>query len=325
MPRAIVIEQHGGPEVLRFVDTEEQDPGPGEVRVQHTAIGVNFTDVYHRTGLYPVPQLPSGLGLEAVGRVVAVGPGVEELRTGDRVGTVSGPPGAYSEQRCYRASKLIPLPDEVSDEAAAALLLKGLTVEYLIRRCFQVKAGQVVLLHAAAGGVGLIACQWLRHLGATVIGTAGTANKAELAAEYGATHTIVYTQEDFRRRVHEITGGRGVDVVFDSVGRDTFAASLDCLRPRGMMVSFGNASGKPDPFDIAQLAQKGSLYLTRPTLMTYTAERDELLAGARALFEVVAYGAVRPLFGQRWPLSEASHAQRALEARATTGSLLLIP
>lgn len=324
MSRAVRIHATGGPEVLRIESVEVPEPGPGEACVRQTAIGINYIDTYHRSGLYPLP-LPHTLGMEAAGVVEAVGEDVAALRPGDRVAYATAPPGAYADRRLLAADRLVPLPAEISDETAAASLLKGMTVEYLIRRCFPVERGQTVLFHAAAGGVGLIACQWLSHLGVTVIGTVGTEDKARLAREHGCHHPVVYTREDFRARVRELTGGRGVPVVFDSVGKDTFEASLDCLAPRGTYVGFGNASGKPPPFDISLLAQKGSLYLTRPTLMTYTATREELLASARALFAVVQSGAVRVHVGARWPLAEVTAAHRALESRTTLGSSLLLP
>lgn len=325
MHRAVRIHATGGPEVLELENLPRPEPGPGQALVRHTAIGVNFIDVYHRTGLYPLPSLPHGLGMEAAGVVEAVGPDVHQVRPGDRVACNSGPPGAYAETRCVAADRLVPLPDDLGDETAAAVLLKGMTVEYLIRRCFPVAAGQTVLWHAAAGGVGLLACQWLASLGVEVIGTVSSEAKAELARRHGCTHTIVYTREDFHQRVRELTGGRGVPVVFDSVGRDTFQGSLDCLAPRGTYVGFGNASGKPEPFDMGLLAQKGSLYVTRPTLMTYTASREELLASAAALFEVLRSGALQVHIGARFPLERVADAHRQLEGRATMGSLLLLP
>jgi NADPH2:quinone reductase len=323
--RAIRIHEHGGPEVLRFDEIDIGAPGPGEALVRHTAIGVNFIDTYHRTGLYAVPALPTGIGSEAAGVVEALGEGVRDLEVGQRVGYATGPIGAYAERRIVPANRLVPLPDDIDDEVAAASMLKGMTVEYLIHRTYRVQRGDTVLWHAAAGGVGLIACQWLAHLGATVIGTVSSDEKAELARAHGCHHTIVYTREDFVARVREITSGKLLPVVYDSVGRATFPASLDCLRPRGLFVGFGNASGKPDPFDMQILAQKGSLYLTRPTLYAYTASREELLASARALFDVIAAGAVKIEIRQRFPLRDAGEAHRALESRATTGSTVLVP
>lgn len=323
MTRAIRIHEHGGPEVMRLEDVDVGEPGPGEARVRHTAVGLNFIDTYHRTGLYAV-SLPSGLGMEAAGVIEAVGEGVTELSPGQRVAYAAGPPGAYAEARVVAADRLVPLPDAVDDETAAAAMLKGMTVEYLIRRTHRVSAGETVLLHAAAGGVGLVACQWLKHLGATVIGTVGSDEKAELARAHGCDHPIVYTREDFAARVRELVPG-GVPVVYDSVGAATFEASLDCLAPRGLMVSFGNASGKPPALEVGALAQKGSLFLTRPTLMTYVAARADLLESAAAVFDVIARGAVTIAIGQRFPLADAAEAHRALEDRATTGSTVLIP
>jgi NADPH2:quinone reductase len=322
MNRAIRFARTGGPEVLTFEEMPLPEPKAGEVLVRHHAVGVNFIDTYQRSGLYPVP-LPSGLGTEAAGVVERVGEGVTELRVGERVGyAASGALGAYAEARVIAADRLIPLPDYITDDAAAASLLKGMTAEFLIHRTFAVQPGQSVLWHAAAGGVGLIACQWLNALGARVIGTVGSDEKAEIARRYGCHETIVYTRESFAKRVRELTDGRGVSVVYDSVGKATFAGSLDCLAPRGMLVAFGNASGKPDPFDVLQLSQKGSLYLTRPTLFHYVATRAELLASSSALFLAVQQG-VKIEIGQRFPLAEAADAHRALESRGTIGSTLL--
>jgi NADPH2:quinone reductase len=322
--RAIRIHGPGRPDVLRLESIEVGDPGPGEVLMRNTAIGVNFIDTYQRSGLYPV-KLPAVLGSEAAGVVEAVGPGVTGVSVGDRVAVASGPIGAYAERRLVPAERLVPLPASISDDVAAASLLKGLTVEYLIRRTFAVQRGQTVLFHAAAGGVGTIATQWLAHLGATVIGTVGSDEKAAVARSRGCTHAIVYTREDFAERVRQITGGAGVPVVYDSVGKATIAKSLDCLAPRGLLVSFGNASGKPEPLDLLVLSQKGSLYVTRPTLATYVAKRDDLLAAAAALFEVIASGAVNIDAIRKLPLEAAAEAHRALESRGTTGSLVLVP
>lgn len=326
MTDAIAIRFHapGAPDVLCTETVSLSPPGPGEARVRHTAIGVNFIDTYHRTGLYPL-ELPAGLGMEAAGVVEAVGPDVTDVVPGQRVAYAAGPPGAYATHRNIRDAVLVPLPDAISDELAAAALLKGMTVEFLIRRAFAVERGSTVLFHAAAGGVGLIACQWLAHLGVTVIGTVGSDEKAELARAHGCAHPVVYTREDFVERTRELTGGEGVPVVYDSVGRATFNGSLRCLRRRGMLVGFGNASGKPDPFDLARLAQGGSLFVTRPTLFDYVATRQELLASASALFEVLVSGAVKVEVRQRWPLTEAQAAHRALEARETAGSTILVP
>jgi len=325
MAHAILLHQVGGPEQLKFESVAEQLPGPGEVRVVHRAIGVNFIDTYHRTGLYSLPHYPTGIGLEAAGIVEALGAGVTEFKAGDRVGYAGGSPGAYSTMRNIPARFLLKLPDSVADDAAAALLLKGMTVEFLIRRAYEVRRGQTVLWHAAAGGVGLIACQWLSCLGVRVIGTVGSIEKAALARSHGCAETILYREEDFVQRVLDLTQGQKVPVVYDSVGKDTFLRSLDCLQPRGLYVGFGNASGKPDPFDIAQLATKGSLYITRPTLFTYTTNRDELVASAAALFDVVCRGAVKVEISRRFTLANASAAHSHLESRGSTGSLLLIP
>ena len=324
MTKAIRFHERGGPEVLRVEDQAVGLPGPGQARVRHTAIGVNFIDTYHRSGLYPVP-LPSGLGVEGAGLVEAVGEDVRHVRVGERVAYAGGPPGAYSEARLVPADRLVKVPDGISDRQAAAMMLKGLTVQYLLRRTHRVKPGETVLFHAAAGGVGLIACQWLKVLGATVIGTAGTDEKAALARAHGADHVIVYTRESVPDRVREITGGKGVPVVYDSVGKATFAGSLDSLQPLGLMVSFGNASGAVPPFDIGILAQKGSLYLTRPTLYTYTARREDLEAMSAELFEVVESGKVRITVHRTFPLTEAAEAHRVLEGRGTTGSTILLP
>jgi NADPH2:quinone reductase len=324
MVKAIRIHEIGGPEVLRFEDVKLPEPGPGQARVRHTAIGVNFIDTYHRTGLYKLP-LPSGLGVEAAGVVEAVGPGVTSARPGDRVAYVSRPPGAYAEAAIVPADRLVLVPDGVSDEVAAAAMLKGMTVWMLVRRIHAVKPGETVLFHAAAGGVGLIAMQWLRALGARTIATVGSDPKAKLALSAGASEVIVYTREDFAKRVRELTGGAGVPVVYDSVGRSTFEGSLECLSPMGLMVSYGNASGAVPPFDISQLAAKGSLFLTRPTLFSYTARREDLEEGARELFTVIRSGQVRLEVQHRWPLAQAADAHRALEGRETTGSIVLVP
>ncbi len=325
MPHAIRIHETGGPEVLRFEEVEVGRPGPGQARLRQTAIGLNYIDTYHRTGLYPVPSLPHAIGMEAAGVVEEIGEGVTEVGPGDRVAYACPPPGAYADVRLIAAGKLVRLPDSIDERTAAAMMLQGMTVEYLIRRTFRVERGMTVLFHAAAGGVGLIACQWLAHLGATVIGTVGSDEKAALAREHGCAHPIVYTREDFVERVREITGGRGVPVVYDSVGQATFQGSLDCLARRGMLVAFGNASGAPPPLDPLLLSRKGSLFLTRPGLMDYTATREELLECAAALFDVVQKGAVKIAVRQTWPLREAAEAHRALEARRTTGSTILLP
>src|SRR6266568_3015848 len=305
MPKAIRIQQQGGPEVLKWEDVQVGDPGPGEVRARHKACGLNFLDVYQRSGLYKIP-LPSGMGNEGAGVVEAAGAGVTQVRAGDRVAYAGGAPGAYSEVRTMPADRLVVLPEGISFETAAAMMLKGMTAQYLLRRTYKVQAGETVLFHATAGGVGLIACQWLKALGATVIGTAGS-------------------EEKFVERVKALTGGKGVPVVYDSVGKDTFTGSLDCLQPRGLMVSFGNSSGAVPPFEVVVLSQKGSLYLTRPTLVTHTSKREDLVATAKDLFDVVLSGKVRIEVNHRYALRDAAQAQRDLEARRTTGSTILIP
>lgn len=324
MPKAIRIHSAGGPEVLRWEEVNVGEPGEGQARVRHTAIGVNFIDTYHRSGLYPIP-LPSGLGSEAAGIVEAVGAGVSVVRPGDRVAYAGGGPGSYSESRVMPANILVPIPDGVKDEVAAAVMLKGMTAEYLIRRTFQVRPGDTVLFHAAAGGVGLIACQWLKAIGATVIGTVGSDDKAALARAHGCDHVIISTREDIAKRVRELTAGKGVPVVYDSVGKDTFMSSLDCLQPRGLMVSFGNSSGKVTPFDIGIMTQKGSLYLTRPTLATYTATRAELEATAKAVFDVIREGKVKVEIRHCYPLADAAQVHRDLEGRRTVGSIVMFP
>ena len=322
MAHAVRIHETGGPDVLRWEAIEVPAPGPGEALIRQTAIGLNYIDVYHRTGLYPVPALPAVIGNEAAGVVEAIGDGVAEVAVGDRVAYCMSL-GGYAERRLIAARLLVRLPAGVGDAQAAAMMLKGCTVQYLLRRTYAVQAGDTVLFHAAAGGCGLIACQWAKHLGATVIGTVGSRDKAELARAHGCDHPIVYTEESFVDRVRELTGGRGVPVVYDSVGRDTFHDSLDCLRPRGLMVSFGNSSGAVEPFPPAVLAAKGSLYLTRPTLATYTATRAELEATTAELFDVVGRGAVRIEVNQTYALRDAAQAHRDLEARKTSGSTVL--
>jgi NADPH2:quinone reductase len=324
MPKAIRFHKTGGPEVLAWDDVEVGEPGPGQLRIRHHAIGVNYVDTYQRAGMYPMP-LPSGCGSEAAGVVEAVGPGVADFKAGDRVTYATAPVGAYSEVRLYPAERAVKLPEGISFETAAAMMLKGLTVQYLVKRTFKVQPGMTVLWHAAAGGVGLIACQWLKALGVKVIGTAGSDAKAALARDHGCDHTIVYTRENFVERTKELTGGKGVPVVYDSVGKTTFMGSLDCLQPLGMMVNFGSASGAPEPFNPGLLQQKGSLFLTRPTLNTYAAKREDLVAGANDLFEVVKSGKVRIEIAQRYPLKDAAQAHRDLEARKTTGSTILLP
>jgi NADPH2:quinone reductase len=324
MTKAVRFHKTGGPEVLVYEDVEVGDPGEGQARVRNTAIGLNFIDTYHRSGLYPL-ALPSGVGLEGAGVVESVGKGVTHVKPGDRVAYAGGPPGAYSEVRLAPAEKLVLVPSGISDQQAAAMMLKGLTVQYLIRRVYRVQKGETVLFHAAAGGVGLIACQWLKALGATVIGTVGSDEKAKIAKAHGCDHTIVYSRENFAERVKEITGGRKVPVVFDSVGKDTFMGSLDCLQPRGLLAVFGNGSGPVPAFDLNMLAAKGSLYVTRPTLMTYTALRQDLEAGAKELFDMVKSGKVKIEINQTYKLQDAAQAHRDLEARKTTGSTVLLP
>jgi NADPH:quinone reductase len=324
MPKAIRLYQTGGPEVLKWEEVAVGEPGQGHARVRHTAVGVNFVDTYHRSGLYPLP-LPGGLGSEGAGVVEAIGPGVAHVRPGDRVAYAGGPPGSYSEVRVMPADRLLKLPEGISDQQAAAMMLKGMTTQYLIRRTYKVQPGDTVLFHAAAGGVGLIACQWLKALGATVIGTVGSEEKAALAKAHGCDHAINYTKEDFPKRVRELTGGQGVPVVYDSVGKSTFAGSLDCLRPLGLLVSFGNASGPVPPFEPSVLTQKGSLYLTRPTLTTYTAARADLEATAKELFDVVLSGKVRIKINHTYPLKDAEQVHRDLESRRTTGSVIMLP
>jgi NADPH2:quinone reductase len=323
MDGAIVINRHGGPEVLEWQRKNPGEPGAGEVLVRHTAVGLNYIDVYHRMGLYPM-ALPFSPGVEAAGVVAQVGSGVTELKVGDRVAyTGNGPVGSYCESRVLPTTRLFKVPKEIDDATAAAIMLKGCTAEYLVRRTYPVKSGEWVLIHAAAGGVGLLLGQWLKAIGARVIGTVGSEDKAALAKQNGCDHTILYRSEDVAKRVKEITGGRGVDVVFDSVGAATFAGSIDSLRLRGMMVSYGNASGPVEPIAPLLLAQKGSLFLTRPTIGHYYATRDESAEGVAALFQMVSSGKVRPHIGARYPLQEAAQAHIDLEARKTVGSTIL--
>jgi len=324
MPHAIRIHANGGPEVLRWEEVAVGAPGPGEARVRHAAVGVNYIDTYHRSGLYKL-ALPTVLGTEAAGTVEAVGAGVDWVKAGDRVAYCGGPLGAYSEVRVMPADRLVKLPEGVSERVAATLMLKGLTVQYLFRQTHKLKAGDTILFHAAAGGVGLIACQWARALGVTMIGTVGSDEKAALARANGCTHTIVYTRENFVERVKALTGGKGVPVVYDGIGKDTFPASLDCLSPRGLWVSFGNASGAVPPFDILVLSQKGSLYATRPTLATYAAKREDVTAMAAEMFDLVRAGKLVSEPRQTVALKDAADAHRALESRATTGATVLLP
>ena len=325
MVAAVRVHKVGGPEVLTYEDIDVPAPGQGQLRVKQHACGVNFIDVYFRIGLYPSPTgLPFVAGNEGAGEVVAVGPGVTEFKAGDRVGYVTGL-GCYAAERLVAADRAVKLPANIGYEQAAGMMLKGMTAEYLVRRTFKVEKGMNVLMHAAAGGVGLILCQWANHLGANVIGTVGSKEKAELARANGCHHTILYRDEDFVARVKEITGGKLCDVVYDGIGKATFPASLDCIRPRGMFVSFGSASGQIDAFNINILQTKGSLFATRPTLNTYAAKRQDLLAIANGLFEVVGSGAVKIPVNQKYPLRDAAKAHRDLEGRATTGSSILIP
>ncbi len=324
MTHAIRIHAPGGPEVMQWDDVPTPEPGPAEALVHHTAVGLNYIDVYFRTGLYKAPSLPAILGMEAAGVVTAVGADVQDIKPGDRVAYATGPIGAYATDRVISADRLVKLPEEVSDQTAAAMMLQGLTAQYLLRRTRPVSHGDTILVHAAAGGVGLILCQWAKHLGATVIGVVSTEAKAELAHAHGATHVII-GHGKLAGEVKRLTGGAMVPVVYDSVGKDTFGASLDCLAPLGMMVSYGSASGPVPPVDLAVLSAKGSLFLTRPTLATYTALRADLTHAAADLMDVVSSGAVQIMVNQTFPLKDAAAAHRALEARQTTGSTVLIP
>jgi NADPH2:quinone reductase len=322
MAKTVVIEEFGGPDALKVVDLPVGDPGAGEIRIAHKACGLNFIDVYQRTGLYPL-QLPHALGMEAAGVIEAVGDGVTHLKAGDRAAYAAAPPGAYTEQRVMPAAQVCPLPDEISFDEGAAMMLKGLTVQYLFHRTTPLSAGDTVLFHAAAGGVGLIACQWAKSEGITLIGTAGTDEKCKLALDHGASHCINYRKEDFAARVKELTGCEGVDVVMDAVGADTFEGSLDSLKPLGMMISFGNASGPVPPFSVGILGQKGSLKITRPTLFTHISKHETCQAMAQQLFGKVVAGDVKIRIDQRFALADVAAAHKALEARKTTGSTIL--
>lgn len=322
--QTIRFSETGGPDVLQLETLDLPEPGAGMVLLRHTVIGVNFIDTYHRSGLYPLP-LPSGLGVEGAGVIEAVGPEVTHVKPGDRVAYAGGALGGYAQYRLFPAERLVPVPNGVADEIAGGALLRGMTTEYLLRRTFKVEAGMTVLIHAAAGGVGQLACQWAKALGATVIGTVGTEAKAAIAYAHGCDRVINYATENFAQRVRELTDGRGVPVVYDGVGAATFDGSLDSLAPRGMLVSFGNASGAVAPFSPGILSQKGSLFFTRPTLAHYTATRAELLQSAAAFFDVVASGKVKVEIGQRYPLAQAAQAHRDLEARRTSGSTILLP
>ncbi|MCA8105676.1 quinone oxidoreductase [Burkholderia sp. AU18528] len=324
MPKAIRYDQPGGPDVMKWVDVDVGAPKAGEVRIRQHAVGLNYIDVYFRTGLYPQP-LPGGLGMEAAGEVTAVGDGVTAFKAGDRVAYVGQPPGAYAQERAMPAERLVKLPDGISYDDAASVMLQGLTAHYLLRRTYPVKAGDTILIHAAAGGVGLLVCQWAKALGATVIGTVGSDEKAELAKAHGCDHPIVYTRENFTQRVKEITSGAGVPVVYDSIGKDTYVGSLDCLAPLGYFVSFGNASGPLPPIDSKEFSSRGSLFFTRPTLFSYIAKRADLEAAAAELFDVILSGKVKTSINQRYPLAEVGRAHADLEARKTTGSTILVP
>ena len=323
MSHAIQIHQTGGPDVLTWEEIDVPVPGAGEALIRQTASGLNYIDVYHRSGLYPVPLMPAVIGSEGAGVVEAIGDGVSEVDVGDRVAYCMSI-GSYAQRRLVPSRLLVRLPEGITNAQAAAMMLKGCTVQYLLRRAYRLQAGQTILFHAAAGGCGLIACQWAKHLGATVIGTVGTPEKAELAKAHGCDHAVVYTRENFVERVKTLTNGEGVPVVFDSVGKDTFMDSLDCLQPRGMMVSFGNASGAVEPFSPGVLAAKGSLYLTRPTLATYMRTRAEIEETTTELFDVVSAGAARVEVNQSYALEDAAQAHRDLERRQTTGSTVLL-
>lgn len=325
MEMAAKLYAYGGPEMFRIEDFTPGDPQPGDVLLQHEAIGLNFIDVYHRTGLYPLSGLPAVIGMEGAGRVLRVGEGVTEFSAGDRVAYAGAPPGAYATARCLPAHRLVHVPQSIPLRQAAGMMLRGMTARYLLHGCYPVKAGDRILIHAAAGGVGSIVCQWARHLGATVLGTVGSPQKADIARANGCHYPIEYTKDDFVAQVKQITQGQGVDVVYDSVGQATFLRSLDCLRPMGMLVSFGQSSGAVAPLEIGLLSAKGSLFLTRPTLMTYTAKREDLLRHARDLFEVVEKGAVQIEIHQTYALSDVAQAHRDLEARKTSGSTILLP
>lgn len=323
MPHAIRLYEIGGPEVLKFENVEVGEPGPGQVRIRHSHIAVNFIDVYHRTGYYPL-ELPSGLGSDAVGVVEAVGPGVADIKAGDRVGYLGGPQGAYSDVRVMPAEVLIPLPDGISDRTAATLIMKGMTAQYLFRQVYPLKGGETILYHAAAGGVGLIACQWARALGVTMIGTVSSDEKAEIAKANGCTHTIVTSRENIAERVRELTDGKGVPVVFDSIGKDTLQASLDSLQVRGTLVSNGTSSG-PVQIDALTLALKGSIWFTRPAMVHYAKPRSHMLSMAKELFDLVLDGKIRSEPKQTFALADAAEAHRMLESRKTTGATVLIP
>jgi len=325
MTHAIHIHETGGPEVLSWEEYDPGTPGRGEVLIRHDAVGLNFIDVYHRSGLYPLPSLPAVLGLEGAGQVEMVGDGVSKFARGDRVAYAGVPPGAYSEKRCIPAHRLVKLPDEISTRKAAGMMLQGMTARYLLHGCYAVGPESTILIHAASGGVGSLLCQWANHLGAVTIGTVGSGEKAAKAKENGCTHTILYQEEDFQEAVKDFTNGQGVNAVYDSVGKSTFMKSLDCLQPLGTMVSFGQSSGPIEPFDLSLLAAKGSLFLTRPSLMQYTAKREDLLIHAEDLFKVVTAGAVNIDITREYALKDAAQAHKDLEGRKTTGSAILLP
>ena len=322
MANAITINQCGSSQEMTYGPIEVPEPGPDQVTIHHEAIGLNYIDVYFRSGLYPIAEFPAVIGMEGAGTITSIGSAVSDFSVGDRIAYAAMPIGAYATDRVMRADGIVKLPDSIDYETAAAMMLQGMTVQYLIKQTYEVKPGDTVLFHAAAGGVGLIACQWLKHLGATVIGTVGSEEKAALCKQNGCDHTILYKTENVADRVKELTNGKGVPVVYDSIGASTVESSLDCLSPRGLLVSFGNASGPITDFNIGTLAAKGSLYITRPTLMTYIAERNNMLTMASALFDVVSSGAVKIAINQRYPLSDAAKAHDALESRATTGSTI---
>lgn len=325
MPKAIRIHEPGGPESFRWEDVSIAEPAPGEVHIRHHAVGLNYIDIYQRSGLYPLPSMPGIVGMEGAGEVLAVGAGVADLVPGDRVAYAGNPPGAYATERLIPAHRLVKVPPQISDRQAAAMMLQGMTAQYLLRRTYPVQPGDTVLLHAAAGGVGLIACQWAKALGATVIGTVGSQEKADLAKANGCDHAILYNEKDFVERVKELTDGQGAHVVYDAVGKDTFMKSLDSLRPMGMLVYYGQSSGPAPAIDPGLLGKKGSLFLTRPSLMTYTAKREDLVTSATELFDTVITGKIKIEINQTYPLQEAAQAHRDLEARKTTGSTVLIP
>ena len=328
MVMAAVIHEQGVPDVFRWEEVAVGDPGPGEVRIRHRAIGVNYVDTYHRRGIphpWPVPPLPTVIGLEGVGDLRAVGAQVTDFAVGDRVAYAAPPLGAYAQERVMPATHLVKIPDEIDDIRAAGMMLKGLTAQYLLRRTYRVQPGDTILVHAAAGGMGLILCQWGQHLGATVIGTVSTEAKAEAAKAHGCHHPVIYTNDDFRDTVREVTNGEGVPIVYESIGKNTFEKSLDCLRPLGILASYGHASGPPDPVDVIDLGRRGSLFVTRPAIMHYMAEREDLLASAADLFDVVRSGAVKINVNHRYPLRNVADAHHAIEERRTTGSTVLLP